>query len=1227
MNAADSAKVESKRKIEAALAAFGALHPRQAALDLLSVLGYRSPRQVVLNPNTLTGLRAYVADASALDRAQAHTADWQTVDVVCQITDEEIGASGQLSMFQPPLQTDLEQSYLFMVIGLKAASYSRTILAEITRQVNRLWNVPTLVIFRYGDRLSLAVIDRRQARRDASHAVLEKVTLIKDVRLTGPHRAHLDILYELSLPGLRTDKQSITCFRELHAAWQRALDISALNKRFYQDLANWYFWAVPQVVYPQPPDVTDAKAYTSQNVIRLITRLIFVWFMKEKALVPEALFDKAKLDELLNYSDPNSSTYYKAILQNLFFATLNQEMNTPGQPDNRKFRSKAGGPGQRDQHFSVPNLCRYERFFTSPERALTLFGQIPFLNGGLFECLDRTPTDGTIVRVDSFSDRTDNPLKVPDCLFFSTEQQVDLNDTYGTKNKRYKVRGLVDTLHRYKFTVTENTPLEQEVALDPELLGRVFENLLAAYNPETGVTARKQTGSFYTPRETVDYMVEESLVAYLETRLRHAQCCRDDDDLAAKLRTLVSRAGMEHGLGPSQVAAAIACIDEVKVLDPACGSGAFPMGMLNRLVLMLHKLDPSNEQWKNRQMAKVNEIPDATVRERVAADIEEAFTSNELDYGRKLYLIENCIYGVDIQPIAVQIAKLRCFLSLLVDQRVDDLAENRGVRSLPNLETKFVAANSLLDVPRPQQPHLISAALQEHLHLLHQVRAEHFRARTLQKKQKCRAEDKRLRQVIKGLLEGLGFAQSAAQLLADWDPYDQMTAAGFFDSDWMFGLPSGFDIVIGNPPYLESRHPAFTDGLKSQYQAAMHQRWGSRTASITRGTDLLVYFIESSLLRVRAGGIIVLITHSGWLDTEYGRDVQDFLRQNASVRALVDSDYRFFPKGEGPEINAIILIMQASIPVAGGEVAFRRYHVPFDVAAEAGSSSVESRGYEYHDPVLAQWKWGTLLLSTDGIMKLLRLLQENARLLADVAPTPLKCGQGLNLTRDYLVCEDLLLQHPTLGRAAMPIMTKADETCYSIERTTCCILYSEKLLSADLRLISRKGIQAVPHSLRRPASLILPRGIGRHYCSWNSIGAYSDSGVEIYSDVGEPPNDVVLNLWLFLNSTFFWLLREVTGRKNLGGGMLKSEAVDVANIPVYVDLGMSDLRRSLWETMRGRKVLPILEEITTDAHLAIDGLVAQPLGIDNDLQSELTGSFRALVEARAAKGRGRTPDE
>ncbi len=167
--------------------------------------------------------------------------------------------------------------------------------------------------------------------------------------------------------------------------------------------------------------------------------------------------------------------------------------------------------------------------FKDADAALALFADIPFLNGGLFECLDKK-ADGKTVRIDGFSDRTDNPLRVPDDLFFGAERMVDLNATYGTKGKRYQVRGLIETLNRYKFTITENTPIEEEIALDPELLGKVFENLLAAYNPETGTTARKQTGSFYTPREIVNYMVDESLLAYLETK--HERC-RDalDDNL------------------------------------------------------------------------------------------------------------------------------------------------------------------------------------------------------------------------------------------------------------------------------------------------------------------------------------------------------------------------------------------------------------------------------------------------------------------------------------------------------------------------------------------------------------------------------------------------------------------------------------------------------------------------------------------------------------------------
>ena len=121
-------------------------------------------------------------------------------------------------------------------------------------------------------------------------------------------------------------------------------------------------------------------------------------------------------------------------------------------------------------------------------------------------------------------DRPDNPLRVPNRLFFGKEREVDLSAVYDNKGKsKARVRGLIDILGSYKFTIAENTPVEQEVALDPELLGQVFENLLASYNPETETTARKQTGSFYTPREIVSYMVDESLVAYLERHLRAAQ--------------------------------------------------------------------------------------------------------------------------------------------------------------------------------------------------------------------------------------------------------------------------------------------------------------------------------------------------------------------------------------------------------------------------------------------------------------------------------------------------------------------------------------------------------------------------------------------------------------------------------------------------------------------------------------------------------------------------------
>jgi len=259
-------------------------------------------------------------------------------------------------------------------------------------------------------------------------------------------------------------------------------------------------------------------------------------------------------------------------------------------------------------------------------------------------------------------------------------------------------------LQEYNFTIDENTPIDQEVALDPELLGKVFENLLASYNPETATTARKATGSYYTPREIVDYMVQESLFNYLIDKYPNID--------QSKLKELLSYSENSIDLTDTEIDYIIAALDNIKILDPACGSGAFPMGALHKIVYALQKLDPDNSRWKNLQIDKVNKETnvifhqtDKNEREARLKELNEMFDEsiNYPDYTRKLFIIENCIYGVDIQTIAIQISKLRFFISLVLDQKVDNTKENMGIRALPNMETKFVAANTLIGLEIPEK--------------------------------------------------------------------------------------------------------------------------------------------------------------------------------------------------------------------------------------------------------------------------------------------------------------------------------------------------------------------------------------------------------------------------------------------------------------------------------------------------------------------------------------------
>ena len=845
-------ETDTRIEIQRTLSQFTDGELAENATHLLKVLGYESQRTLNRDANTPEAFREDFDPDNLINPEKAHLNDWQTADFLFQLTADEIRQQTQETItFHEDAGVDesIYQSYLFLAVRLKENTYSRTALANITREINKCYAIPALLIFQHGRALTFSIINRRPSQRDRDLDVLEKVTLIKDIDVVNPHRAHLDILAELSLNALY-QQHGFTNFLELHQAWQQTLDTSELNRRFFKEIADWYFWAVDKVTFPLDTDtsvgeVSNLAIHNATCVIRLITRLIFVWFLKEKDLVPDALFDETGISELLTHLDPQESTYYKAILQNLFFATLNQEMNelssedrTPLPPLSRGKPRKFRGEGR--QHYNITSLYRYKRYFKNPEAALRLFETIPFLNGGLFECLDKPAPDGKqILRVDGFSDRADNPLSVPNELFFSEPQAVNLNAIYDTKNSRYTVRGLIHILNRYKFTIAENTPIEEEVALDPELLGQVFENLLAAYNPETGTTARKQTGSFYTPREIVNYMVDESLIAYLKTVFpldkggrgvtSDASSFSPDKDLSSsypldkggrgvdsKLRHLLAYNDEPHQFTNTEVEHLISAIDTLKILDPACGSGAFPMGILHKLVFLLSKLDPRNAQWRQRQIDRVKstittaeQIDDSVIRESTIDELEreidsinEAFERNELDYGRKLYLIENCIYGVDIQPIATQIAKLRFFISLIVEQKIDDTRDNRGVRPLPNLETKFVAANTLLDVEKPAQMTLRNPEIDGKEKALEEVRRRHFTARTPRTKNRYRNRDAELRAEISTLLQQDGFPSETTEKISAWDPYDQNRSADFFDPEWMFGITDGFDVVIGNPPYV-----------------------------------------------------------------------------------------------------------------------------------------------------------------------------------------------------------------------------------------------------------------------------------------------------------------------------------------------------------------------------------------------------------------------------------------
>jgi len=801
-----------------------------------------------------------------------------------------------------------------MVFAVKLNDNKKTLtrsdIADLTRAFNRASQfMPVVLLVKYGNFLTFSTSERMKYQQTwRPGEKIGKVSMLKDIDILKTHAGHLRILEYL------IKKSEVKNFNGLYEQWKQVFNIQILNKRFYEEISSWYFWALKYVKFPQirpSEDLIDDKIHQSQSLIRLLTRLLFCWFMKEKGLIKSELFKINKLKDILkNFQGLHSeeTVYYKAILQNLFFATLSKPIS-----ERKLIKDIYPNPEYGD-----PLVYRYAELFENENNILKHFENIPFLNGGLFDCLDqkKDKENSTEIRLDGFSTiKTKQPV-VPDKLFFGEYKDVDLSSEYAGKKKiKVTVNGLIDIFDSYKFTIEENTPIEEDIALDPELLGRVFENLLASYNPETQITARNETGSFYTPREIVHYMVDESLISFFKQKLSDAGIKGNTEE---RLRELFSYEETNPFSDEKENTVIIQALENLKSLDPACGSGAFPMGVLHKLVWILRKVDPENKKWFESLISRLPEYTQAEMRKKLEGE--------NWDYIRKLGIIQQSVYGVDIQPIAIQIAKLRFFISLIVDQKIRSTPENNfGLLPLPNLDFKLVCANTLIGAPEDFEKEDGGIAFEDDDTFFKKFNAltnKYFSAYLPKEKKKVSNEIKELvskkaeNKMAEAERQGTynvdaryskhvaekykSLIDQKKQNAALWNSYTKLfkhESVGFFDTKYFFPeVRNGFDIVIGNPPYIQLQKEG--GKLANQYKNCGYK-------SFERTGDIYSLFYESGINNLKTGGHLCFITSNKWMRAGYGKSLRK-LFNSYNPLLLVDLGPGIF---ESATVDTNILII------------------------------------------------------------------------------------------------------------------------------------------------------------------------------------------------------------------------------------------------------------------------------------------------------------------------------
>jgi len=551
-----------------------------------------------------------------------------------------------------------------------------------------------------------------------------------------------------------------------HMTLWESFKLSSLNKKFYEGISNSFISLTHHL-----KDNAVEEQLANQFANRLLGRLLFLWFLRKKNIINEA-------KEYFNTEGFGDDEYYRTKLKYLFFDILNTEIK------------------DRDSDQKIKNTL-----FGVEKDNPTLFASdsiTPYLNGGLFD----QNSDGEYWNT--------NKPTFPAGFF----------------------RTLYDHFDSFNFTTDESTPEYEQIAIDPEMLGRIFESFLATLTTETGAQAKKANGAFYTPREIVSYMSRESLRQYLYTALDAGEILKTSiDDLLDRPDSEWALAGTNSKrdtVAKEDRERIMDALRAIKVLDPAVGSGAFPMGVLHKILSLFERLEPNFDSYET-----------------------------------KLSILKNNIYGVDIDPTAIEISRLRAWLSIIVD--VKDI---KKIKPLPNLDFKFVCANSLISLHKGEASLSSDANLKPELI---RIRDEYYATSSKVKKEKLQKE------YIKLTHKDSLFDTEETRQLKSYKPFENGRSASFYDPELMHGVDA-FDVIIGNPPYVNIfniKDKIYRDYVKKKYSIYKNK------------TDLYAFFTERGYDLLKPDGVLYFIISNSWLGTDSFVKLREFLVFKTKVVSLV----------------------------------------------------------------------------------------------------------------------------------------------------------------------------------------------------------------------------------------------------------------------------------------------------------------------------------------------------